>query len=78
MLGGRFVHPMKQPGTEDEGYKARFTVQGEKVKEKTFIIHISKKIRQKNVKILISISATYDLRVWNQYVNQAYIHPHNL
>lgn len=78
ILGGRFVLSIKQPNTEEELYKARFIVQGHKDKEKGFIIHISKTVRHKNIKILLTLAATYKLKVKGQDVKQAYIQAHDL
>lgn len=61
---------IKQPGTK---VKSRFIVQCHKDKERELIVHISKTVRQKNIKILISLSVIYELGAWNQDVNQAYI-----
>lgn len=73
-----FVVSIKQPVTEAEKYKARFILQGHKCKQKEFIIHISRTVSHKNIKILISISVIYKLNIWNQDVNQAYIQAHDL
>lgn len=67
----------KQPGIETEKHKVRFIVQGHQVKETKFIIHISITVSHKNIKILISISAIYKLKVCNQNVIEAYIQAHN-
>lgn len=78
ILGGRFVLSLKQLHTYEERYKARFVVQVHKYKEKEFIIHISKTVRHRNIKILLSIAVIYKLKVWNQDDNQAYIQGHEL
>lgn len=46
------------------------------VNEKEAIIHFSKNVRHKNVNMLISVSSLYNLKVWKQNVNQAYIYNH--
>lgn len=68
----------KQRGTEFAKYKARCFVQGHEDKEKDFIIHISKTVRHKYIRILIPIAATYQSKVCNQDVNQPYGQVHDL
>lgn len=43
-----------------------------------FNIHITKTVWHKNIKMRISISVTYKLKVWNQDFNQEYIQAHYL
>lgn len=73
-----FLLAINQPGTDIEKYKARFIVQGHTEKETQYTIHISKTVRHKNIKFLISIAVIYKLKVWNKDVNQAYIQAHDL
>lgn len=37
-----------------------------------------KAVRQKNVKVLVSVSVTYEMKICNQYVQQAYIQARHL
>lgn len=78
ILGRRFLLPIKQPGTDSERYQARFRVRGHDDKEKEFIMHISKTVRHRNIKIFISIAVLYELKLWNKDVNKASIQANNL
>lgn len=53
-------------------------VEGHKDSEKEYIIHICKTVRNKNRKILVLISVTYELIILNQDAKQAYIQADNL
>ena len=78
ILGGRIILAIKNPNTPTERYKARFIVQGHKDREKEFLIHTSKTIRYKNIRLILTISAAMNFEVWSQDVTQAYIQGENL
>ena len=79
ILGGRFILAIKQPGTPNERYKARFVVQGHKDREKNYIIHTSKTVRHKNIRIMMTITASKKgHKIWLQDVTQAYIQGYDL
>ena len=79
ILGGRFILAIKQPGTTNERYKARFVVQGHKDREKEYIVHTSRTIRHKNIRIMLTITASLDeYTIWLQDVTQAYIQGYDL
>lgn len=55
-----------------------FHMDTKKRKSNLSIIHILRKVRHKNIKSFISISVIYKRKVWNNYVNQAYVQAHGL
>jgi Reverse transcriptase (RNA-dependent DNA polymerase) len=72
VLCGRFVMTIKNIGTPEEMYKARFVVQGHKDREKAFLTHNSATLRHSSVKLLVSIAAIMGFRIWTHDVTQAY------
>lgn len=52
--------------TDAENYIARFIVKLHKVREKEFIIHISRAVKHENNKLLISVGEIYKMKFWNK------------
>lgn len=73
ILGGRFLLSIKDKGTPEELYKARFVVQGFSDAENNILVHASTILRQYSIRILISGLAFLNTRIWSQDVSQAYI-----
>ena len=63
ILGGRIILAIKNPGTLTERHKARFVVQGHKDREKGFLVHISKTVRYRNLRLMISITVTLKFKL---------------
>lgn len=68
VLGGCFVLSIKNIGTGEEVYKARYVVQGHTDREKNILVHNSTNLRQSSIKSLTAIAAIFGFRVWSQDV----------
>ena len=75
VLNGRFVLVIKNKGTNEEIYKARFVVQGHRDREKHFLVHDSPNLRQSSTRLLVAIAAIFGFRRWIHDVRQAYLQP---
>lgn len=64
---------IKNPGTPKERHKARFIVRWHKDREPGYLVHVSKTIKYKNLRLMVTLSATIDFKIWSQDVTQAYI-----
>ena len=73
ILNGRFVLTIKNANTDHEIYKARYVVQGHRDKDKDFIVHESKTLRQSSKKLILALAAIFGFRVWTHDVKQAYL-----
>ena len=73
VLGGRFVLAIKNIGTKEELYKARFVVQGHTDAEKNILVHNSTNLRQASIRTLTAVAAIFGFRIWTQDVSQAYL-----
>ncbi len=73
VMGGRFVLAIKNVGTGEEVYKARFVVQGHTDAEKNLLVHNSTNLKQSSVRILVALAAIFGFRLWSQDVSQAYL-----
>lgn len=63
IMGGRFVLAIKNEGTKDELYKARFVVQGYRDKMKTSLVHDSATSRQVSTRILVALAAIFGFKL---------------
>lgn len=72
ILGGRFVLAMKDEGTKNEVWKARFFVQGYRDKLKTTLEHNATTVRQVSIPELIVFSSTLNFCIFSIDVTQAY------
>lgn len=72
ILGGRFVHAIKNLNTEEEVHKARFVVQGH-TDLKNLLVHHSTNLRQNSIRVLVAIAAIFGFGLWSQDVSQAYL-----
>lgn len=73
ILGGRMVLSIKNKGSDEEVFKARFVVQGHRDKEKNLLIHQSTILRQSSLRTVTALAAIFGFRVWSQDVSQAYM-----
>lgn len=73
ILGGRFVLAIKNGGTSQETWKARFVVQGHKDSMKKSLVHCVSLAKQFSTKIILSIAATMDFKLFTTDVTQAYL-----
>lgn len=73
VLGGRFVLTIKQKGTENELFKARFVVQGHLDKEKELLVHESTTVSQQAIKLLISLATILGFKLWSEDMTLTYI-----
>lgn len=71
IMGSRFVLAIKNVGSGEEVYKARFVVQGHTDAEKDALVHTSSNLRQYSVRMLIAIATVFGFRLWTQDVSQA-------
>ena len=73
VLCGQFVLAIKDIGTEQEVYKARFVVKGHTDAEKNILVHNSTNLRQSSIRTLIAIAAVFGFSLWSKDVSQAYL-----
>ena len=87
ILNIRFVLAIKDEGTTNERYKARFVAQCHRDRDKSYIIHSAVPVRIRSVRILLTIALMMDWEVLLEDTNQAYcqgsplerivyLHPH--
>ena len=72
ILGLRFVLTIKNKDTDDEIYKAHHFFQGHKDAEKDMIINKVSSLHKRRVRLLASVTATFDRDIWSQDVKQGY------
>ena len=73
VLGGRFVLAIKDEGTRNEVWKARFVVQGYRDKLKTSLVHNNPNVRPHSVRLLIGLASVFGFRLFSTDVTQAYL-----
>lgn len=73
VFGGRFVLCIKNKGTGEEVFKARYVVQGHKDKDKSLLVHHSTNLRQSSLRVLTIMAAIFGFRVWSQDLSQTYL-----
>lgn len=73
ILGGRFVLTIKNTGTDQELYKARFVVQGYRDKLNTSLVHDATTCRPQSARLLIGLAAIFGFTVFSTDVTQAYL-----
>lgn len=71
--GGRSVLAIKDKGSENKVYKARYVTQGHKDVEKPFLVHNSSNIKQNSVRLSLSLVALFGFRIWSPDVSQAFL-----
>jgi hypothetical protein len=72
-LGGRFVLCIKDPGTDQERWKARFAVQGHKDFLKRAIVHDTATLSQRGARMIFAMAAIFCFKLWTEDVRRAYI-----
>lgn len=73
VLGGRFVLVIKDGGTGNEIWKARYVVQGFRDRLKTSLVHDAATARQYSTKVLIGLAAVFGFRLFSTDVTQAFL-----
>ena len=73
ILGGRFVLALKDEGTKQETWNARFFVQGYRDKMKTSLVHDAATSKQYSSRILVGLAAIFGFRLFSTDVTQAYL-----
>lgn len=73
-VGNRFVLTIKDPGTKDSVYKARWIMQGHQDKYRHSISNNSPMLMRMMFRVTLSLAATYfNCHVWTRDVEQAYM-----
>jgi Reverse transcriptase (RNA-dependent DNA polymerase) len=72
-LGGRYVLAWKDPGTDNERWKARFVVQGHNDIMKRAIVLDTATLSQRGARMIFAMAAIFGWKVWTEDVRQAYI-----
>jgi hypothetical protein len=67
------VLTIKNIGTDEEVNKARHVAQGHKDRDTNVLVHNSTTVRQISTRLIVSLAATLDFRIWSQDVKQAYL-----
>ena len=67
------VLAIKNFGLKDEQPKASFVVQGHPDKEKDFLVHNTTSLRQRSIRIIVSVAVVKGYRVFSHDVKQAYL-----
>lgn len=70
ILGGRFVLAIKNEGTTDEVWKARFAVEGYRGNFKTSFVHNFAAVWQYSICVLIAKSTTLNFLIFSTNVTQ--------
>lgn len=73
VAGSRFVPTIKDGGTSQEIYKARYVVQGYRDKLKTSLVHDSATSKHTSTKVLVGLAAIFGFRLFSTDVTQAYL-----
>ena len=73
VLGGRLVLAIKDEGTRNEVWKARFVVQGYRDKPKTSLVHNNPNVRPHSVRLLIGLASVLGFRLFSTDATQAYL-----
>lgn len=73
ILSGRFVLALKTVGTKGETHKARIIVQEYKDAEKNMVVHSSTNLNQQSIRLVVSLAAIFEFRLWTQDTSQAYL-----
>lgn len=73
ILGGRIIMAVKTRGTPSGRYIPRFIVQRYKEREKGFLVVHTSKIRYRNHRLMVTLSAKRNFKIWSQDVTQVYI-----
>lgn len=71
ILSGLYLRDVKNKGTDEGKFKARFDVQGHRDHGKRTFVHVSATVEHKFLRILVSVTATFDLEIWSRDVTQA-------
>lgn len=73
ILPSKFVYAIKNVGTAEEEYKARYAAGGHRDKMKEFMSHYATNLKHRSVRVISSTSANEKLKVWSDDAKQAYI-----
>lgn len=73
ILGGRFALTLKIFGTTNELPKARYVAQGHRDLDKQFMVHNITTLRQSSTRIIVSVAAIKNFRLFSHDVTQAYL-----
>lgn len=73
VLRGRFVLVIKDVGTGEERYKARYVVQGFDDPAKKAAVHNSPNIRHESSRLLLAMASILGFEVWTQDISQAFL-----
>lgn len=66
VLGGRFVLTIRNKGTNDEIFRARFVVQGHLDREKELLVHASTTVSPQAIRLLVSLATIFGFRLWSE------------
>lgn len=72
-MGERFVLAIRDAGTKNKIYKARFTVQSYTGDEKQMLVHACSNLKQQTIRIPIAIATLFGFKIWSQDVSKAYL-----
>ena len=72
-MSRRFVLAIKDSGTRNEVWKARYVLQGHKDKMKRSFVHDTSTARHFNIKMLVSLAALFGFRLISTDVTQVYL-----
>ena len=73
ILSSRFAFALKNPGTSNERYKARFIVQGHQDREKDVVLNRSQTVMRYSVKLLLCFASTNGFLIFSRDAKQAYL-----
>jgi hypothetical protein len=71
IMNGRFVLSIKNAGTEEEVFKARYLIRGYRDKMKTSLVHNSPTSRKASTKLLVGLAAFFGFQLFSTDVTQA-------
>lgn len=73
VMWGRFILTLKNVGTPEEIAKAKYISQGYKDGRKQYFVYDTKMLRASSIRLILSVSAVMNFRLFSHNVTQAYL-----
>jgi len=73
VLNSRFVLVIKNPGTKEEIYKARFVILGHMDPDKGRVVNEAPTVRAASVRTIVAMATLFQFDMWTRDVSQAFV-----